>query len=45
MLCRKCGKEIDENDAFCVYCGASVKRNSSQESTQSQPHEGQVPLL
>jgi TM2 domain-containing membrane protein YozV len=22
MYCRNCGKQIDDNSAFCVYCGA-----------------------
>lgn len=21
MFCRECGKEIDDNAAFCIYCG------------------------
>ena len=24
MYCRECGKEIDDNAAFCTYCGKSV---------------------
>ena len=24
MFCTKCGKEINENANFCVYCGAPV---------------------
>ena len=25
MKCSKCGKEIDENDKFCTYCGNENK--------------------
>lgn len=24
MYCNKCGKEIDENDNYCKFCGAQV---------------------
>jgi TM2 domain-containing membrane protein YozV len=24
MYCRNCGKQIDDNSAFCVYCGATT---------------------
>ena len=28
-ICNKCGKEIDENSAFCNFCGAkqTIKTN------------------
>ena len=25
MYCRKCGKEIDDEAAFCVHCGVATK--------------------
>ena len=27
MLCKKCGKEIEENSKICVFCGEEVKEN------------------
>lgn len=27
MECRKCGKNIDENDVFCKYCGNKIEKN------------------
>jgi peptidoglycan/LPS O-acetylase OafA/YrhL len=24
MYCRNCGKQIDDNSAFCVYCGVAT---------------------
>lgn len=27
MVCKKCKKEIRDNEKFCVYCGAKVKKN------------------
>ena len=29
--CRKCGTEIDENDKFCVYCGAKQEKGYERE--------------
>lgn len=25
MVCRNCGKQINENEKFCMYCGAGIK--------------------
>lgn len=30
MYCRKCGKELQDDANFCVYCGAAVQANSQQ---------------
>ena len=27
MICKKCGKEIDDNSTFCPLCGVSVEVN------------------
>ncbi len=24
MICKKCGKEIDDNSEFCPFCGKEV---------------------
>lgn len=29
--CRNCGKEIDENDNFCEYCGFNVSKKVNNE--------------
>lgn len=26
MVCEKCGREIDDQSKFCIYCGASIKK-------------------
>ena len=30
MNCPKCGKEIDENQRFCTYCGTKLTENNKQ---------------
>ena len=32
MFCTKCGKEIDNKNKFCSYCGAEIMGNSSLKS-------------
>lgn len=29
MYCRNCGKEVEEGEKFCVYCGKPLQKNSS----------------
>lgn len=29
MYCRNCGKEVEEGEKFCVYCGNPLQKNSS----------------
>lgn len=44
MFCRKCGKEVDENDLFCWNCGAEITKRQSSQSSQIQiqkPASGQ----
>lgn len=31
MLCRKCGKEIENDSKFCIYCGTKVMTSSTEE--------------
>lgn len=31
--CRKCGTELNENDKFCIYCGAKQEKNNEEEDT------------
>ncbi|MGN0467537.1 MAG: zinc ribbon domain-containing protein [Acutalibacteraceae bacterium] len=30
MICKRCGKEIGENETFCRFCGASVNETKKQ---------------
>ena len=41
--CRNCGKQLDQNVAFCPNCGASQKANTTQDYNPSQidPYESQ----
>ena len=34
MFCSKCGKEVNEQEKFCRYCGATIT-NSNAESNMS----------
>ncbi len=34
MYCRKCGREISENSAFCPHCGTSVHENAEAQTRQ-----------
>ena len=34
MYCRKCGKEVSEESAFCPHCGASLQGNLEQQTRQ-----------
>lgn len=34
MFCKKCGKEINENEAFCVYCGEKQDVNEIETNNQ-----------
>lgn len=34
-FCIKCGKELEQNNKFCKYCGTPVKQNSSQKPLQT----------
>ena len=36
MFCRKCGAQIEDNDAFCPYCGESTQ-SAPQNQPQIQP--------
>lgn len=33
LFCSKCGKELDENAAFCKHCGAQVSKSEGDRST------------
>ena len=37
MYCLNCGKEIQENAKFCVYCGTKVTNSKLTESKQTGP--------
>jgi hypothetical protein len=32
MFCHKCGKEIEDGSAFCLYCGTKMPQNYSQDN-------------
>lgn len=38
MFCTKCGKEIDDSAAFCIYCGAPVSSAANTAQGVSQPN-------
>ncbi len=43
MYCRKCGKVLHDDDTFCVYCGASVRRDEQQLTAETyEPDEQTV---
>ena len=31
MICKNCGKEIEDNSKFCVYCGYEVDKEREEE--------------
>ncbi|MCL2374123.1 MAG: DUF805 domain-containing protein, partial [Treponema sp.] len=37
MLCKHCGKEIDDASQFCVNCGTEIKDTSNKESNPYAP--------
>lgn len=45
MKCNNCGADVGENDAFCTYCGSSLKRtgNVQNEVTNAQKSFDQKP--
>ncbi len=36
MFCPNCGKEVQESQVFCPYCGAALKNPSSQKTEAPQ---------
>ena len=40
MFCKKCGKEIGEQDTFCPYCGAAQNEAGAANNVSAQ---GQAP--
>ena len=41
MFCRKCGKQVDENDLFCWNCGAEIARRDLSPQQSQEPASGQ----
>ena len=40
MYCKKCGKQIDDDSAFCVHCGNNINpKNKEQENEQNKPSQ------
>lgn len=37
MYCRKCGKQIGDEDAFCEHCGASRRQEMTQPNPAARP--------
>lgn len=37
MYCKKCGKEIPDDSIFCLYCGASQKRTTTENPKTKEP--------
>ena len=44
MFCKKCGKEVNENAAFCPYCGTTVSKPQEVASQEVAPKEDNVPV-
>ena len=34
MICKFCGKEVDDNDKLCKYCGSSLQGQSKVRQTE-----------
>ena len=43
MFCSNCGKEVNHQDAFCGYCGYSLKETPKKEEEFRCPHCGFKP--
>ncbi len=39
MYCRNCGKELQNDAAFCIHCGANQNGDTSPVSTGGQPSD------
>ncbi len=39
MICKNCGKEIEENEKFCFSCGTAVENDDSAQSAPPQSIE------
>ena len=37
MFCENCGRELEENAAFCSYCGQPIENSPEQAQTESGP--------
>lgn len=37
MFCQKCGKQIDDNSAFCQNCGSPIRTTVVRTTVQVQP--------
>lgn len=45
MFCKNCGKEIEDNSNFCIYCGADLTEKPSTFDQQCQSQQGQQPHI
>ncbi len=43
MICKKCGKTVQDGSSFCAHCGCDLRENKS--SNHSFHNEEQIPLL
>ncbi|TDH68951.1 hypothetical protein CCR75_000330 [Bremia lactucae] len=43
LNCIKCGRDVSEADAFCIYCGTKVSESLSQRKTTVSPDEQPEP--
>lgn len=34
MFCKNCGKEIDDNAKFCMYCGSTIHEENKEENKE-----------
>ena len=42
MFCTNCGKQLDDNLVFCIYCGSKILRGSSDAEVAEAEPDGQV---
>lgn len=36
MICNHCGKEVEETDMFCAYCGGALEKKETVEGNRTE---------
>ena len=42
MFCTKCGKPVRDDDRFCRYCGAEIKKDGTEEKADVREENAEV---